>query len=242
MPEYKNCIICQTNEWTELNEKERDNKPVKIIKCNNCGLTETISQIKNYKKYYEKESRKQKIITETPEFIYKNGYDRAKAIIEILKKRAGLRKENKVLDVGCGAGGIVSYFKEQGYETKGIDLDETFLEYGKKKGTNIEKATTKDLLEKEERFDIVLYVHVLEHIEDAVQELFNAKRLLNRDGAIFVEVPLIENAIKRYGEMQKYFWIEHIHNFSHKDIFEIANICGLKVTHWREGGYFILKK
>jgi 2-polyprenyl-3-methyl-5-hydroxy-6-metoxy-1,4-benzoquinol methylase len=58
------------------------------------------------------------------------------------------------------------------------------------------------------RFDSVLYVNVLEHIEDDASELANAHKVLNRDGHVLLSVPalpcLFSNFDKKIGHYRRY--------------------------------------
>ena len=43
------------------------------------------------------------------------------------------KKSLKILEIGSASGGILKYFQENGCEVVGIDLDERYLNYGKRK-------------------------------------------------------------------------------------------------------------
>lgn len=61
-------------------------------------------------------------------------YNRGKRIIEFINKHANISMKGKsVIEVGCGAGGILASFKDEGAEVFGIDLGNDYLEFGREK-------------------------------------------------------------------------------------------------------------
>jgi 2-polyprenyl-3-methyl-5-hydroxy-6-metoxy-1,4-benzoquinol methylase len=64
-----------------------------------------------------------------PSYFY-DQYEHGKFIAEFIKN-SGISLQNLfVLEVGCGAGGILLAFKDEGAEILGFDLGGDYLEYG----------------------------------------------------------------------------------------------------------------
>ena len=105
-----------------------------------------------------------------------------------------------VLEIGCSAGGILSVFKENGKNIKGIDLGSEYVSYGKKQGLDLENISSQALLERcpDEKYDLIILNHVFEHFLDLSLEMEAITRLLNDDGLIYIAVPGIKNLEEEY--------------------------------------------
>lgn len=74
---------------------------------------------------------------------------------------------SNVLDIGCGRGEFLELAKELGIGAKGIDIDDTMVDYCLSKGLNVEKNEAIPYLEKlEDRsLDGIFIDQVVEHLE-----------------------------------------------------------------------------
>jgi len=98
-----------------------------------------------------------------------------------------------ILEIGCGAGGILKYFKEKGFYVEGIDLGQEYIEYGKSKGLNLHCGD----INLQYKPDIIIYNHVLEHITDINQHLEYLYNFIDKNTYIFISVPGIKKAMLR---------------------------------------------
>ncbi len=83
-------------------------------------------------------------------------------------------------------------FMEEGCSTIGCDPNPIVVEFGITKGLEIRFGSIECLSGKTSA-DILILSHVLEHIEDPIKFLQNAKDLLVDDGLIYIEVPGVDN-------------------------------------------------
>lgn len=82
----------------------------------------------------------------------------------------------KVLDVGCGAGELMSFLDSKGFEVSGCDVSPVCVEQSKQNGhDNVWECDMRELktFYAEDQFDVVTAQHVIEHIprEDRVEAL-----------------------------------------------------------------------
>src|SRR5665213_592543 len=89
-----------------------------------------------------------------------------------LLARLHLTREMRVLDVGSGAGSLISILRKLGYQAQGIDpfvpsdIEDEF-------GVRVRKVT---LQEVREQFNVILFLHSLEHMSPDALEL--ARRVI----------------------------------------------------------------
>jgi 2-polyprenyl-3-methyl-5-hydroxy-6-metoxy-1,4-benzoquinol methylase len=98
-------------------------------------------------------------------------------------------KGKTCLDIGCGVGGLYSYFKSRGADYVGIDINPRYLEYAKKKhGEHFHLAGACDIESLGRKFDLILVNDVFHHLSDqeAATTLEQASRILNQNGKYFV--------------------------------------------------------
>ncbi|WP_259961875.1 class I SAM-dependent methyltransferase [Tsuneonella litorea] len=111
----------------------------------------------------------------------------------------GLRRDSRVLDVGCGEGARLDRLGELGFtRLTGVD---PYLP-ADKAGTNAEGITLVrgELADVAGRFDLITMHHSLEHFPDPLAMLSTAREMLAPGGRIFVRIPLMQRAVwDRYG-------------------------------------------
>ncbi len=123
----------------------------------------------------------------SPARVYTDGF-----LYENLKKIV-TKEEVNVLDIGCGSGYVRKIFSDLGYRVSytGIDVikHKKFEEYNKYTGTSefinseIEKFNT------EKKFDFIISMFALEHIEDNPLAVSKIKEMLLPDGVQFHMIP-----------------------------------------------------
>jgi 2-polyprenyl-3-methyl-5-hydroxy-6-metoxy-1,4-benzoquinol methylase len=108
-------------------------------------------------------------------------------IIELLKQ---INSET-ILDFGCNDGHITREIQKHFPNTKifGTDISKDALEIAKRKSKNINFFHLDDEFMKNNKFDAIVFTHVLEHTKDRVQALKNIHNLLNENGKLIVAVP-----------------------------------------------------
>jgi len=119
-------------------------------------------------------------------------YWRSAKVLAYLES-AGLRRFDRVLDDGCGGGGMCVSFAEEARSVVGIEPGDRFREVGsrlaaEKQVTNVSfaEADGTALPFKSGSFDLVLSHSVIEHVADPLAYLKEARRVLAADGAMLL--------------------------------------------------------
>lgn len=101
----------------------------------------------------------------------------------------GKLKGKKVLDVGCGTGGVLQMLEGLGAEAEGVDVSQAALEYCRHKNLKVTLGDGAKLPYPDSVFDLVISSDVLEHIENDVTAVAEIKRVLKPGGVLIATVP-----------------------------------------------------
>lgn len=144
------------------------------------------------------------------------------------------KKSAKILDVGCGEGKFLNSIFGLGF--KNIIGIEPFALKTQQKPFPIFK---KSLSEITERFDIITFNHVFEHVENVHETLHQCKEILNENGKIIIRIPVKDSAaFEEYGEN----WVQwdaprHFHLLTKKAMQILADQNGFKLENYYNDSY-----
>lgn len=111
-------------------------------------------------------------------------------VLENVREVIGSNIQGKVLlDIGCGWGHALEFFRKQGLECYGIEPCEPAVEYCRKRGLNVLLGDLDEAKFHEKSFDIVTLFNVLEHLPDPVLALRKIFEILRPGGILVVDVP-----------------------------------------------------
>ena len=144
--------------------------------------------------WYKDDQFKNQYSTEFQEKQIENRWNIFKKIIE--RHNFNSSKKLKVLDLGCGDGinilGIINILNELDikYTIKGVDFNQERLKKVKTRFPDVEVGKidiVDDVLT--EKYDLIIFNHVLEHIENDEKALKNLSNILDRQGLVILGVP-----------------------------------------------------
>lgn len=94
----------------------------------------------------------------------------------------------RMLEVGCGSGGLGTGFAQLGNEYLGIDIDHRVVEEGQRNGLDVRRLDVMEL-SLEETFDVIFFTQVLEHILEPTVFLAKVRQHLRPGGILHLDVP-----------------------------------------------------
>ncbi len=112
-----------------------------------------------------------------------------------LLRAAGVRLEGmRILDVGASSGAWLEVAGTQGCRATGVEIGASTAAGARSRGLDVRTGTLGELLGTldDERFDLITFWDVLEHLPDPRQELAMARALLAADGLIAATFPNVE--------------------------------------------------
>ncbi|MBC7326540.1 class I SAM-dependent methyltransferase [bacterium] len=132
----------------------------------------------------------------------------------IISSVLGDLKPERILDVGCGTGANLSLFNAN---VIGLDASLEALKLAKRRKSDAQliQAKAENLPFKDDVFDLVLALDLLEHLPDDVKGLKEMYRVLKKGGTLLVTVPAY-----------KFLWSEHDEALCHFRRYSKGEIAG----------------
>ncbi len=116
--------------------------------------------------------------------------EKIKQEFNLINRNNDFLKDLKILDIGCGGGLISEPLARLGGEVTGIDASEKNIKvaklHSKKNNLNINYLNkSPEQLNNSEKFDIVLNLEVVEHVENVDLYIKSCSNLLKKNGVMF---------------------------------------------------------
>ncbi len=163
-------------------------------------------------------------------------YDRA------LNELSSLTHSGKLLEVGCGRGGLLRLAKQKGWEVLGIDSSSDNIKEIQKYGI---PGFCEDFLKygQTNKFDVVVLWDLIEHPTDPARYIQKSWELLNDDGLLVIATPHYPNLLSMaakwiyklsFGKckfpMNQLYFLEHTTYFSAKVLRQFLEASGFNVV------------
>jgi len=238
MKKIKECPVCHSVKFTNYlytQDYFLSKEPFTLSQCEHCGLVFTNPRPEDVDlaSYYN-----------SPNYLshHAAGFSVLRWIYQFLRKRNIRWKyrllhsfipKGKILDVGCGTGEVLNFFKHKGWEVRGIEPNEKARLFATEV-YDIPVADEPGLLNlPAESFDVISLWHVLEHVPDLNRRMTDLKKLLKPDGLLLIALPnLASMDAKYYGK----YWAaldvpRHLYHFSPDSFLELAIRHGYKLMN-----------
>lgn len=174
------------------------------------------------------------------------GASRLKLALDDLKE-----VEGRVLEAGCGGGGMakaVKFYRPE-LEVAGIDISQRAIGQAKRQsqGVSFKVGSVYNLPYKTDSLAAVLSFDLLEHLEEPSKFLKEARRVLKPGGVFSGFVPLEGSFFSIYFWLDKLGWqakkrlVGHIQNYSLAQINRLFKEAGLKLDKKSYLHYFLFQ-
>ncbi|MFH1740529.1 MAG: class I SAM-dependent methyltransferase [bacterium] len=131
----------------------------------------------------------------------------------------------RVLEVGSGTGKMLEILREAGVEACGIEPNPEAAESIRARGFQVYEGYVENVSLPERSYDGVIFMHLLEHLDDPRGFLFSVRRLLDEGGVAYLEVP---NALRVPLPFSPFFPSFHRTEFIPQTLTNLLACCGFE--------------
>jgi SAM-dependent methyltransferase len=243
----ESCPACGESEHAVLSQKDMYGLPMTVAVCQACDFVYTQKRLtdKSLIDFYDGEYRQLDRAVSGIDPFYALQQRKGQLLYDFLKGHNFLKntlaKSDFIVEIGCGAGGILHYFRDKGYSTVGCDFGSEYLNYGREKydltlidGGLVELAPFFETPNRKPA--IVIYEQVLEHIFNLDEELVELKKLITPDTLLYIGVPGIRNLEHpRYEyDLLPFLQIPHLVHFDLQSLQKLMHRHGFELLEGNE--------
>jgi SAM-dependent methyltransferase len=150
------------------------------------------------------------------------GNARRKLVLSLLEK---FKADSPVLDIGCGPG-----YNWDEFVTYGIDINSEAVSIANSQGIKAILGCAEQLLFEDDVFHTILMLdileHVLEHVDDDLRILEEAKRVIKSSGLMVISIPLYPSLWSYHDQR-----VGHKKRYKPRELAEKIRATGLKVVY-----------
>jgi SAM-dependent methyltransferase len=145
-------------------------------------------------------------------------------IIDRVIRQLKLTNDAQILEAGCGTGGNLKMLSRHG-QVSAMELETTACEFANlRQVTLVKQGSLPDQIPFTAKYDLIVILDVIEHLDDDLAALEALKSRLKPGGWLLVTVPAYQ-----------FLWSQHDEINHHKRRYTLTQLC--QVT--RQGGYKI---
>jgi SAM-dependent methyltransferase len=236
--EVVNCPLCDNSHSKCVSEKDTYGLPVNVVACSNCGLVYNNPRLAEscLAAFYGEDFGKLDRALPGVEAYFQLEDSKGKRIHQFLvEHKLSTRIGGKlVIDIGCGAGGVLGHFKHAGFEVLGCDLVPAHLEHGvKEKQLDLHYGSLPQIAEivstRRAEIGLIIYEQVFEHLPDPKAELRLLHELLGPDSLLFIGVPGLRNIDEQYdSDFLRFLQLPHLLHFDLDHLIALMAANGFK--------------
>jgi SAM-dependent methyltransferase len=147
-------------------------------------------------------------------------------LVRILREELPCRTGNTILDVGCGGGLFFKRLSEFG-EVDGVETD-TSMKTGREEIDGRIHWGMLDTYRTDKRYDVILFLDVLEHVNNPEDLLQGGVRLLKTNGIVVATVPAFRALWTSHDQMN-----DHLERYTKSRLERVARSAGLRAYRMR---------
>jgi len=228
------CTLCESKNLSLFTNKLRFGNTGNIIRCDRCNLVFLDQNSFDFPKdFYESQYHQTYLTHIDPEILVpQKHYDKMrKASAPWTKKvKEMLTGTERVLDIGCSTGHLITGIQDKVAEVFGHELSKKEIDFCKNVlKIDVDDKPLGDRFEKES-FDLITLVFVFEHIGCPTSFLEELKLYLKPGGKLVIVVPNILDPLVSFYNIETvkefYFCIEHLFYYSPETLLKTLDKAG----------------
>jgi SAM-dependent methyltransferase len=155
-----------------------------------------------------------------------------KGLVQRCEELFGNLDEKRVLDIGCNDGSLLSFFREKGAITIGVEPTAACIDAMAEGHIIYNSYLTPELgsqiSTEQGKADFIVFTNVFAHIEDLGMVLQSIRRLMSETTTIVIENHYLGAVLE--GKQFDTFYHEHPRTYSYKSFVFVAHSLGLSVS------------
>jgi len=152
--------------------------------------------------------------------------------VKVLPKLERIRPaKGKLLEIGCSTGLLLTEIRKAGWNACGVEPNEWGYNLAKEKyGLDVVNAYFQDAGYADETFDVVMMLHVIEHIPNPIEALTLLNKLIKPGGVLVMETPRYDTIwFKILKGRERSVIPGHLYYFTRKSLTEMASKAGFEL-------------
>lgn len=151
-------------------------------------------------------------------------------LAEITAEFSPYRQNNRLLDIGCGAGNLLQATRRNGWDAQGLDVSAGAVKHVRGLGFEVFEGELQDAAFPSQHFDVVTAAELLEHLFDPQPLLNEVARILRPGGLFWTTTPHARGLSGRVlGLNWRCVWPpEHLQLFSIRGLKKLLHQAGFR--------------
>lgn len=139
-------------------------------------------------------------------------------------------QKGRMLEIGCGAGQTLLFFKQFGWEVVGSDISSEAARTGAQNGITILRGDAAYKTLPQNSFDFIWMSHTFEHLRDPRAMLELCKKILKPEGKIVLTIPVADALAPWLFRSYSPVWDtpRHLTLFTAETLQKMSQECGFK--------------
>lgn len=227
------CNLCGADDYV-IRFEAGEAQPARIVECRRCGFM--------YANPRATAPDHELVVDYDPDFVEQNNANGERFTKEALQVRdyavtrrilaERFPRRGKLLEVGSGYGYLLDYFRQDGWDTIGVEPNEGLNRHARKTlGLDVLSMILPEAAFPDAAFNVVTMMHVIEHVPDPTDTLREIHRVLQPGGMLVMETPRYDALMfKLLGRRERSLSCEgHIYFFTTKTLRDISEKAGFVV-------------
>lgn len=222
---HQRCLLCQS-----LNPKPLGGyEAAHLVRCGECRFvfSSAIPTAEELTEHYEQYGRDDYLSPVT-----------VKRYHELLDRFEPARKNNRILDVGCGIGLFLGVAQARGWKVYGTEFSDRAVEICARKGIVMHRGSLDSANYQADFFDVITSIEMIEHINNPVEDLSNVAAILRPGGLLYITTPNF-NSLSRFflkGGWNIIGYPGHLSYYTPETITALLRRCGFERAELRTTG------
>ena len=208
--------------------KSFSDKESYVAACDDCGMvfTDTIATQEDFLSYYKHGAVSPKYYEMFGEKETNHYYEHILSIISPF-----MTKDSRIYDVAGAWGELDKFLFDKGFvDITVIDPNADCIKVAESKGLKVAECSTADMKEHlQEKCDVLILNHTLEHILDVKDAFDNMGDLLKEEGYIFIEIPDALSYVDEAAAPFNFLTYEHVLHLTMHDLENLAALYGYEI-------------